>query len=60
MPRKHPQSQPYPPDLQVYDDEWVEISWKGQHEKCCSCGARHVLDYQVVDGKLMFKARRLT
>ncbi len=53
MTRKAPKN---PPDVQVYDGEWVEIAWKGQHEKCCRCGARHVVDYRVEDGKLQFRA----
>lgn len=47
------------PAIQVFDDEWVTISWNGQHEECCHCNARHRVDYRVVNGKLQFRARLL-
>lgn len=47
------------PVLQVDDGEWVTIAWKGQHEKCCNCDLEHRVDYQVVNGKLQFRARQL-
>jgi hypothetical protein len=46
------------PKIQIDDGEWVTIEWVGQHEECCECGLRHIVDYRVVDGKLQFKARR--
>lgn len=46
------------PALNINSNEWVTISWNGQHEQCCECGCRHIVDYRVVDGKLQFKARR--
>lgn len=50
---------PKPPVIQIDDNEWVTIAWKGQREQCCSCGERHEVDYRVEDGKLQFRARRL-
>lgn len=50
---------PRRPVIHVDDGEWITIEWKGQHEKCCECNAVHVVDYQVVDGKLQFRATRL-
>lgn len=50
---------PRRPDVQIDDGEWVTIAWKKQHEKCCKCNLEHVVDYQVVKGKLQFRARRL-
>lgn len=47
------------PVLQIDDAEWVTIAWKSQHEECCTCGAKHTVDYRVVDGKLQFRASRL-
>lgn len=47
------------PRLQVESNEWVTISWNGQHEECCDCQLVHIVDYRVVDGKLQFRARRL-
>lgn len=47
------------PVVPIDDDEWVTISWKGQHEECCKCGVRHRVDYRVHNGKLQFKARNL-
>lgn len=47
------------PEVEIEDNEWVTIDWKGQREQCCDCGLRHVVDYRVHDGKLQFKARRL-
>ena len=47
------------PRLQVDSNEWVTITWNGQHEECCECGLHHIVDYRVVDGKLQFRARRL-
>lgn len=52
MPRK--------PVVNVEDGEWVTIAWEGQHEKCCDCNLEHVVDYQVVNGKLQFRASRLS
>jgi hypothetical protein len=46
------------PTIQVHSNEWVTIAWNGQHEECCECGLKHIVDYRVVDGKLQFKARR--
>jgi len=48
-----------PPVVHIDDGEWVTIAWKGQREKCCDCNLEHVVDYQVVDGKLQFRASRL-
>jgi len=48
------------PVVHVEDGEWVTIAWTGQHEKCCDCNLEHAVDYQVVDGKLQFRARRLS
>jgi hypothetical protein len=45
------------PTIQINDDEWVTIAWIGQHEQCCGCGLRHVVDYRVEDGELQFRAR---
>lgn len=42
--------------IQIEDDEWVIIDWIGQHEECCGCGMRHVVDYRVKDGQLQFRA----
>jgi hypothetical protein len=50
---------PKRPEIQIEDGEWVTIEWKGQREQCCECGARHRVDYQVVDGKLQFRATRV-
>lgn len=50
---------PRRPVLQVDDGEWVTIAWKKQHEMCCHCKLEHVVDYQVVNGKLQFRARQL-
>jgi hypothetical protein len=44
------------PVIQIHDNEWVTIDWIGQHEECCGCGLRHVVDYRVKDGKLQFRA----
>ena len=44
------------PDIQIDDNEWCTIEWKGQREKCCGCGLKHRVDYRVHDGKLQFKA----
>lgn len=46
-------------EIHVEDGEWVTIAWKGQREKCCTCGVIHRVDYQVVDGKLQFRATRV-
>jgi hypothetical protein len=48
-----------PPIIVINDDEWVTISWSGQHEQCCRCGAVHKVDYRVKHGELQFKARRM-
>lgn len=54
------------PDVQIYDDEWVTIAWKGQREKCCGCGLIHRVDYRVSDGTtapagaLQFRGRQVT
>lgn len=45
------------PVITIDDDEWVTISWKGQHEQCCNCAMVHKVDYRVHEGKLQFKAR---
>lgn len=45
--------------MQVWDNEWVTISWVGQHEECCDCKKRHTVDYRVENGKLQFRARAL-
>lgn len=51
---------PRRPHMQVHDDEWVTIDWKGQHEACCDCGLEHTIDYRVNEkGQLQFKGRRL-
>lgn len=59
------------PATQIDDGEWVTVAWRGQHEQCCTCGSRHVVDYRVVadeylpgrplkfKGLLQFRARRL-
>lgn len=47
------------PVIAIDEDEWVTIAWRGQREKCCDCGMVHELDFQVVDGKLQFRGRRL-
>lgn len=44
--------------MQVLSNEWVTIAWNAQHEECCACGLKHIVDYRVIDGKLQFKARR--
>ena len=46
--------------VHVAPNEWITIAWEGQHEECCDCGLRHVVDYRVHRGKLQFRARRLT
>jgi hypothetical protein len=51
MPRK--------PVVQFEDNEWYTISWKNQREKCCDCNLQHDVDYQVIDGKLQMRARRV-
>lgn len=51
MPRK--------PVVHVEDNEWITIAWKNQREKCCDCDLQHDVDYQVLDGKLQFRARRV-
>lgn len=45
------------PAVQVPENEWVTIEWINQHEECCNCGAKHAIDYQVIDGKLQMRAR---
>lgn len=45
-----------PKTIDIDDGEWVTIAWKGQREECCKCGAKHRLDFQVVGGKLQFRA----
>jgi len=45
------------PTLTVEDGDWVTVEWKDQWEECCNCGAIHSIDYQVVGGKLQFRAR---
>jgi hypothetical protein len=52
MPRKRP-------SVQVFDGEWVTISWVGQHEQCCNCGMLHEIDYRVKGGKLQFRGKQL-
>lgn len=47
------------PKIQIDSNEWVTISWVGQHEQCCDCGLVHIVDYRVENGKLQFKARQL-
>lgn len=44
------------PSVAIDDNEWVTISWNGQHEECCSCGIQHRVDFRVVKGKLQFRA----
>lgn len=46
------------PRIQIDSNEWVTISWTAQHEECCECGLRHIVDYRVENGKLQFRARR--
>ena len=48
------------PVVHVEDGEWITIAWTGQREKCCDCDLEHAVDYQVVDGNLQFRARRLS
>lgn len=45
------------PTIQIDDGRWYEIAWMGQHEECCRCGVKHVVDYKVERGKLMMRAR---
>jgi hypothetical protein len=45
------------PTVQVWDGEWITITWTDQHEQCCKCGAKHSIDYRVKNGKLQFRAR---
>lgn len=47
------------PIVHVDDNEWVTIAWKSQREKCCDCNLQHDVDYQVLDGKLQMRARRI-
>lgn len=47
------------PTIQVDSNEWVTISWTGQHEQCCACGLTHVVDFRVDNGRLQFRARQL-
>jgi len=47
------------PVVQIDDGEWTTIAWKGQHEQCCDCGLKHIVDFRVAEnGKLQFRARR--
>lgn len=46
--------------VQIYDNQWTPVVWKGLHEACCDCGLEHVISYRVNEnGQLEFKARRL-
>lgn len=48
------------PTVWVHDNEWVDISWKGQQEECCGCGLKHRVDFRVREGGvLQFKAVQL-
>lgn len=42
--------------VRIDDNRWYEITWTQQHEECCHCGIKHVVDYRVVDGKLQMRA----
>lgn len=50
---------PKRPIVNIDEDEWTTIEWTHQHEECCECGLKHVIDYRVHNGKLQFKGRRL-
>lgn len=43
------------PVVHIDDNRWYEIAWSGQHEECCVCGTKHVVDHQVRNGKLQMR-----
>ena len=42
---------------QVYDNEWIVPVMKGWRLRCCSCDLIHVVDFKIVKGAVMLRAR---
>ncbi len=38
---------------QVIDGEWLRPQMRGFREQCCSCGLVHIVDYRVIDGRVV-------
>ncbi len=44
---------------QIHDSEWVRPVHRGFIAECCSCGARHRMDFRVRKGAVEFRAERV-
>ncbi len=45
--------------VQIYDDEWVDVTARGHKSMCCDCCLVHVMDFRKdKDGGFQVRVRR--
>ena len=44
--------------IQRFDGEWVDVT-DGQLVTCCDCGLVHHFDFEILDGRILKRAKRL-
>ena len=44
--------------IQRHDEEWVDVT-DGQLVACCDCGLVHHFDFEILDGRILRRTKRL-
>jgi len=44
----------------IANNEWIQPKKNNYIMGCCDCGLKHEMDFRIIEGKIQFRAKRLS